>query len=305
MQNKQRRGFTLIELLVVIAIIAILVALLLPAVQQAREAARVSQCKNQLKQMGLALHGYHESHRTLPFGFDAHGTGWHAMLLPYLDLAPLYETLTFSEASNWNVGANLKAVQTTIPLFRCPSAPIPEKQSAAGFADRVPCTYLACSSGTNIIDAEPETYASLRTFVNDGLFYDKSSVSFRGITDGLSSTVAIGEAQFDPSITQISHVVDHWYIGSLDLDASSSSPGILPEYSEFLGSTAARINIMNEPLGASTIGEKELSYGSYHGAGGCNVLMADGAVKFISETIDQATFSALGTRSYEEIVGDF
>ncbi len=119
MRTRKRRAFTLIELLVVIAIIAILVALLLPAVQQAREAARISQCKNQLKQMGIALHGYHESHRRLPFGFDAHGTGWHAMLLPYLDYAPLYETLSFGESSNWNVGANLKAVQTTIPLFRC------------------------------------------------------------------------------------------------------------------------------------------------------------------------------------------
>src|SRR5262245_48859233 len=107
--NRPARGFTLIELLVVIAIIAILIALLLPAVQQAREAARRTSCKNNLKQLGIALHSYHDAHRTLPPGYlyrpntgstppsNAAGFSWGAMSLPFLDQANLYQQF------NWNV----------------------------------------------------------------------------------------------------------------------------------------------------------------------------------------------------------
>src|SRR5947208_10002027 len=109
--DRVRRGFTLIELLVVIAIIAILIALLLPAVQQAREAARRSQCKNNLKQMGLALHNYHDTVRIFPVNGNSLGgfgnlvkTGPMAQLLPYLDHAPLYKTINFdSMPANWTL----------------------------------------------------------------------------------------------------------------------------------------------------------------------------------------------------------
>ena len=122
--HRWRTGFTLIELLVVIAIIAILVSLLLPAVQQAREAARRTECKNHLKQIGLALHNYHDAHGAFPLGLTAHGAGWSAMLLPYLDQSNIYNTLVFAEngAGNWDVaGPNQSALQTLIPVFRCPS----------------------------------------------------------------------------------------------------------------------------------------------------------------------------------------
>jgi len=136
------RGFTLIELLVVIAIIATLIALLLPAVQQAREAARRSQCKNNLKQIGLALHNYHDTHSTFPAGYYSYGTSdgsgpawanidpttwdaapgwsWSMMLLPYLDQAPLYNLLDVDRAC-WDP-ANAGAVQTKLPVFLCPTA---------------------------------------------------------------------------------------------------------------------------------------------------------------------------------------
>lgn len=139
---ERERGFTLIELLVVIAIIAILVSLLLPAVQQAREAARRSQCKNNLKQMGLALHNYHDTHSKFPAGYYSYGTsngagpawaeidpdtwdaapgwGWATMLLPFLEQGALYDALDLNQSS-WSA-ANRVPIQVKLPVFLCPSA---------------------------------------------------------------------------------------------------------------------------------------------------------------------------------------
>ncbi|HUQ71374.1 MAG TPA: DUF1559 domain-containing protein, partial [Planctomycetaceae bacterium] len=136
-QGSRRRGFTLIELLVVIAIIAILIALLLPAVQQAREAARRTQCRNNLKQLGLALHNYHDNFNIFPMGFsdvvagnaERNGSGWawSAMVLPYLDQAPLYNQFNFN-VTPYNcvncaapITGNQALVGTQLAAFSCPS----------------------------------------------------------------------------------------------------------------------------------------------------------------------------------------
>ena len=141
---RRSRGFTLIELLVVIAIIAVLIALLLPAVQQAREAARRTQCRNNLKQIGLALHNYLSTHTVFPFGKGAPYVGaagyarWsqHAMILPYIDQAPLYNSIDFNNPPGTPgmagviafmpafvspSAANMVASQTVIPGFMCPT----------------------------------------------------------------------------------------------------------------------------------------------------------------------------------------
>src|SRR5678810_851038 len=97
-----RRAFTLVELLVVIAIIGVLVALLLPAVQSAREAARRTQCANNLKQMGIGLHNYHDTFQRFPFGWSDRGAGWTSMLLPYIEQIPLWDTPGFNESNNWD-----------------------------------------------------------------------------------------------------------------------------------------------------------------------------------------------------------
>lgn len=126
MQNR-RRAFTLIELLVVIAIIAILIALLLPAVQQAREAARRTQCRNNLKQIGLALHLYHDEYRSFPPAYTVDETGqplhsWRTLILPFIDQQQLYDSIDLSKP--WDDPANAEAFQTAVPPYICPSTTI-------------------------------------------------------------------------------------------------------------------------------------------------------------------------------------
>ncbi len=168
--TNQRRhtGFTLVELLVVIAIIGVLVALLLPAVQAAREAARRAWCKNNLKQIGLAFHLYHDQRKTFPFGFNEHGTAWSALILPQLEQQGLYDTLTFAEFGVGNYdggGANEQACRTVLPVFRCPSAPLPEHDSGFGIVDRTPGTYIANASGTGVIDGDDSHRRDFAEFV--------------------------------------------------------------------------------------------------------------------------------------------
>jgi len=130
-RSRRSRGFTLIELLVVIAIIAVLVALLLPAVQQAREAARRSQCKNNLKQFGLAWHNYHDTYNIFPMGgalnaagsWDAPGVSWEARALPYIDQAPIYNQINFSlnRADQQVLADGMQLRQHNLPIFQCPT----------------------------------------------------------------------------------------------------------------------------------------------------------------------------------------
>jgi len=193
LHRKPEGGFTLIELLVVIAIIAILVALLLPAVQQAREAARRSSCKNNLKQFGLAIHNYHDTHGVFPQGdygsrYDSCGgnCAWrgfstHAMVLPFMEQAPLYDQLDFNLM--YNQGVNGTAIRAKIPAYQCPSD----------------VAYLGNSPGVNyVVSAGPTTFwggAPGRPISEQmGMFNMGRKVSFRDLKDGTSNTIAASEA---------------------------------------------------------------------------------------------------------------
>jgi prepilin-type N-terminal cleavage/methylation domain-containing protein len=286
-------GFTLVETLVAIAIIGILVALLLPAVQAAREAARRVQCQNNLHQIGIALHHYHDVTRRFPPGLNLpNRTFWSAHLLPYLEQKPMYETLEFTRP--WDTDLNKEACATYLPVFRCPSSTAPRHLTAQGIVDRVPCNYLACTSGTVTRESGPPPLAGRSD--SDGLFFIDSGVRLACILDGSSSTVAVGETIFIFRGHGLDHLglnqfLDHWYLGSLEGQGN--------EISESMASTGVAINSFLLPV---FVDEKELCFSSRH-PGGVQLVLADGAVSFISETIDRGTWSALGTRNGGEVVG--
>lgn len=287
-KHSSNRGFTLIELLVVIAIIAILIALLLPAVQQAREAARRSQCKNNLKQMGIALHNYHETFRILPPGFNVDlvvantstgngGLGWSGSILPGIDQANVYNTIDFN--ADWGTGANEEACATYISVYRCPSDITVDHRNHDGIDARVPTSYLACFSGTRGSDSQTNVTDA------DGTFFLNSSIRLRDITDGTTNTIGIGEC-----VNDFDAFKDHFYIGSTSVGGWDGAPR---EYSEYVASTDVPMNTTNE-----------VAFGSLH-TGGAHFMLLDGSVRFLSENMSRQIYSYLGSRADGEVIGEF
>ena len=311
-RSVRRRAFTLIELLVVIAIIAVLIALLLPAVQQAREAARRTQCKNNLKQLGLAMHNYHDTHGVFPFGWDERETGWQAMILPQIERSNLYSTLIWQEngMGNWDaIGSpNLTACEQVIFAFRCPSMAVPEHMDNAGIPGRSPVSYrgvassIAASDDASTIPAGSGTTVSLEQASHDGMFFGCSSVRMSDITDGTSNTMLIGESFTDPNYTKDGQAMDYWQIGSPQTGGWVLGGIGGTEYSELVGSTFGRINSRRDPAVHGVI--MEMSFGSWH-VGGAHFTMADGTVRFISDNVDLQLYRKLATRAGGEVVGEF
>jgi len=248
MRNKPhlrtRKAFTQIELLVVIAVIAILIALLLPAVQQAREAARRSTCKNNLKQLGLGLMNYHGNYRMFPYGWDQHGTGWSAMILLFVDKNPFYSRLIFDESADWQTpGPNRDVCEVAMPIFRCPTASISELFNNSGIPKRRPCFYIGCASGTKMNDDSLPGSIGEPGIDQDGVFYGHRCVSTKDLSDGTSNIVLLGEAATAPHKSQIGNgglnqLFDHWYMGSPEIDGDLATAG---DFTEFCGSTSTAI----------------------------------------------------------------
>jgi prepilin-type N-terminal cleavage/methylation domain-containing protein/prepilin-type processing-associated H-X9-DG protein len=303
----RRTAFTLIELLVVIAIIAVLIALLLPAVQQAREAARRTQCKNNLKQFGIALHSYHDSVGTLPMGMcgwpgtaDGSLWGWGTMILSYVDQAPLYISLSQAPggtAPNTNIAAigfgsvmnsfnpSLPALQTKLSFHRCPSdsgsdlLTIPAG-GLNGSAQRN--TYIfGRSNYPGVLGANWFNDAGILS--SDGAFSENSIVRFRDITDGLSNTFLIGERR-SPGISAGKYVGGDtiWAGANDDLGPPNSWLGIaiLQGFATHMGmcAQADKLNL-GVPFAPSASSYQPFTTFSSMHVGGAHFLMGDGSVR--------------------------
>ena len=312
-QDRSQTAFTLVELLVVIAIIGILIGILLPAVQQVREAARRTQCANQLKQLSLAILNYESAQQKFPPGFKIPSmTMWSGLILPLIDQGNLSQTLDLNGPWSSLTGAtqaNLDALGSELPVFHCPSSGIPRRQfDPLVGVDRTPSCYLACASGLNNRESGAEPWAGMHQYggypASDGIFFRESKTRSSDIRDGLSNTLLLGEVLPDQDLFGIDYSgnnqkVDHWYIGSGDLPEMPSASHSA-ENSECLGSTACPFNslfIVDAP-----INDKELCFGSAHPQG-MNMGFADGHIQFVNSNMDQSTRMAIGSRAGGEAVG--
>ncbi len=300
--EEPRSAFTLVELLTVISIIGVVMTLILPAVQGAREAARRLQCGSGMRQMGVALMNFELAHKSFPAGAKTSPNlrpeerfFWSGAILPYIEQTTLRASIDPNQS--WYISGvpnhpNSKALQITLPLFRCPSANAPARHNHV-VSSRVPATYLACASGLTGRESGPGPLVSDPEV--DGIFYVDSQTRQADILDGTSTTILIGEALFLTTIhgrtasnldfNNVPQQFDHWSIGSPQSGDN--------EASEALASTANRIN--SWLIKSSFVEDVELSFSSRH-VGGAHVLHADGHLQFVDQNIDRESWSALGTR---------
>ena len=313
-------GFTLIELLVVIAIIAILVALLLPAVQQAREAARRTQCKNNLKQIGLALHNYHDIYNTFPPGYTSRmvtamqpasadagpGYAWAFAIMPQIDQSNL--TASVNTQLDASAPANMATVSPlTLNSFLCPTDPAPptfDVVDGSGATLTLPSSNYVGIVGYNNVTAMPGQ--------GSGVFYRNSRVRFRDITDGTSNTICVGERKATHKFNNVAIAVNAnstWYAaipgvmrpaGMMSMPMMQEGPG-----SMVLGHVG-QAPMMGMPAMQRTPNTTNhiVHFSSSH-VGGVQFLLCDGSTHFISENIDYATFRNLGERADGYVIGDW
>lgn len=299
-----RRGLTLIELLVSLTIVGILASLALPAVLAARAAAQRLGCQSNLRQLGLALLSYHDFHATFPFGWNSHGTGWSAMILPQIEQINLYHTLHFEERTggNWDSGSpNTQACAMRLELFRCPSLSQPQQLDYNGMPGRVPASYRGCASSVALTDSPNRVQGglTLREPRQNGIFFGHSRIAFADVRDGTSSTILLGESSTDPLFLQDGQAMDYWYFGSPQIDPWNEEGLAGTEFSEFVGSTAAPLNARFRPRINGHV--KEISFGSYH-RGGAQFCFADGSVRWLNEAVNRLVYRALGSRAGHEVV---
>jgi prepilin-type N-terminal cleavage/methylation domain-containing protein len=326
MPSSRQRGFTLIELLVVIAIIAVLIALLLPAVQQAREAARRSQCRNNLKQIGLALHNYHDIYSMFPPAYvDLRGGSgvadneghwaWTALILPQVDQAGLFNSLNPGPITATQAITAFRAeMQTSYPVFRCPSdngPPVHPEATEPGYAvvnttgtnlGLSVTNYIASNNIANV--RQRRATSTVATSGAIGAFWRDSNLRFRDILDGSSNTILVGEraykqGQWRYSAGTLLAVRDADTQGPAAWDGAPITAAANQGLLTIVGSVRYPINV---ELTANNT-ERNMAYSSQH-EGGVHFVMGDGSVRFISENIELNNDAAWTVNSIlEALVG--
>ena len=313
-----RRGFTLIELLVVIAIIAILIGLLLPAVQKVREAAARAKCSNNMKQLGLAVHGYHDANGRLPASFEelvvngvVRDHSWTARILPYIEQEPLFRKYNFNLA--WDEGANQTAngpIRTSIATFLCPSAP-DDRGTVRGCLDYPATTERTwpnafvstgpAGEAQYVSTADPYFIGILpHDKVTNGV-EDKSRRTLLSVRDGTTNTMLLAECagRNRRYVMGREDAAQTWTAGPWANPASRISVGGFNPASYTYGTPIPTPGATTGPCAVNCLNSKEIY--AFH-PGGANVAMGDGSVRFLKASIKLDTVLQLLTRDRGEIL---
>lgn len=293
-----RRAFTLVELLVVIAIIGTLIGLLLPAVQAARESSRRTQCGNNMKQVGLALLEFDNVKKMLPAGYTSEftsagedtgpGWGWAAEILPQLEQRPIHDVIHFKLPIQDPMNGVRVAV---VPSFLCPSDGVPPSWQAMNRDASGKPTELIC-------EVAPANYVGMYGTTEpgvdgDGLFFRNSKVKLKDVVDGLSQTIAVGERSHELGNATWTGAVT----GAVLFDTEGVGRPRVEHSSGMVLGHAGERRAPGDPN--SDVNQ----FYSLHGEG-VNFLFADGHVRFLSNTMDYASYRALATRAGSEVISE-
>jgi prepilin-type N-terminal cleavage/methylation domain-containing protein len=313
--GRPRLAFTLIELLVVIAIIAILIALLVPAVQKVRSSAATLQCKNNLKQVALALHNYHDANKVFPVGqandFYSNTPNkwirgcWAHFILPYLDQGSLYQAFEASVNNNgWALLADKK--DTIVAAYVCPADPNSPKThtidtnvcypSGATLMQGLHINYVVCSGST--------VYGTGKNL--NGMFFVQSRTHMTDVTDGTSNTLMLSEICISPDVTanDLRGRYSNSWEGNNWFSTVNPPNTSVADVQQYQGQSTLQAPMTNAGSAAGPASQAFLAARSYH-SGLVNAALGDGSVRSISNSVNAAVYKALGTRASDDVVGDY